>query len=51
MRGFADATGARSADQQDSSLLSVLSQSNILIVRPPNDPARDIGEIVNVMDI
>ena len=51
MRGFADATGVRSADQQDSSLLSVLSQSNVLILRPPNDPARAIDEIVNVMDI
>jgi molybdopterin molybdotransferase len=51
MRGFADVSGVRSADQQDSSLLSVLSQSNVLIVRPPNDPARDSGEIVNVVDI
>lgn len=51
MRGFADAAGVRSADQQDSSLLSVLSQSNVLIVRPPNDPAREIGEIVSVVDI
>ena len=51
MRGFADASGVRSADQQDSSLLSVLSQSNVLIVRPPNDPARAIGDIVHVVDI
>ena len=51
MRGFADVTGARSADQQDSSLLSVLSQSNVLIARPPNDPARDIGEMVEIVDI
>lgn len=51
MRGFVDASGVRSADLQDSSLLSVLSQSNVLIVRPPNDPARDVGEFVQVMDI
>ena len=51
MRGFADVTGVRSADQQDSSLLSVLSQSNVLIARPPNDPAREIGEMVEVVDI
>ena len=51
MRGFAGANGVHSADQQDSSLLSVLSQSNVLIVRPPNDPARNIGECINVMDI
>jgi len=51
VRGFADVTGVRSADQQDSSLLSVLSQSNVLIARPPNDPAREIGEMVEVVDI
>ncbi|MBT3467259.1 MAG: molybdopterin molybdenumtransferase MoeA, partial [Rhodobacteraceae bacterium] len=51
LRGFADANGVHGADKQDSSLLSVLSQSNVLIVRPPNDPARNIGEYVNVMDI
>ncbi|MFT5786112.1 MAG: molybdopterin molybdotransferase [Ascidiaceihabitans sp.] len=51
MRGFADASGVRCADQQDSSLLSVLSQSNVLIARPSNDPARDIGEMVQVVDI
>ena len=51
MRGFADAFGVRCADQQDSSLLSVLSQSNVLIARPSNDPARDIGELVQVVDI
>lgn len=51
MRGFADVTGVRSADQQDSSLLSVLSQSNVLIARPPNDPARGIGEMVEIVDI
>ncbi len=33
-------------DRQDSSLLSVLSQANALIVRPPGDPARDPGDMV-----
>jgi molybdopterin molybdotransferase len=51
MRGFADGAGVIIADQQDSSLLSVLSQSNVLIVRPPNDPARSVGETVNIVDI
>lgn len=51
MRGFADKNGVSVADQQDSSLLSVLSQSNVLIVRAPNDPAREAGENVNVVDI
>ena len=51
MRGFADANGVRCADQQDSSLLTVLSQSNVLIVRPPNDPPRNVGENIQVLDI
>ncbi|MDG1471741.1 MAG: molybdopterin molybdotransferase MoeA [Ascidiaceihabitans sp.] len=51
MRGFADPSGVRSADQQDSSLLSVLSASNALIVRAANAPAQDTGEMVDVLDL
>ena len=51
MRGHSDSDGVHIDDQQDSSLLSVLSQSNVLIVRPPNDPARAVGEMVKVVDI
>jgi molybdopterin molybdotransferase len=51
MRGYVDATGVRSADQQDSSLLSVLSESNVLIVRPALAPAQDAGEMVDVLDL
>lgn len=36
-------------DRQDSSLLSVLSTSNALIVRPPNDAERAPGELVEVI--
>ncbi|WP_298256200.1 gephyrin-like molybdotransferase Glp [uncultured Litoreibacter sp.] len=36
-------------DRQDSSLLSVLSHANALIVRPPNDPNRKIGALVEVI--
>lgn len=50
MRGFADADGVRCADQQDSSLLSVLSASNVLIVRAADAPAQDVGEMVDVLD-
>lgn len=32
-------------DQQDSSLLSVLAQADALMIRPPQDPARNAGEI------
>lgn len=45
------AGGVRPFASQDSSLLSVLAQSDCLIVRPPNDPARDIGDLVEVMPI
>lgn len=38
-------------DKQDSSLQSVLSRANALIVRPPQDCAREIGEVVEVVRI
>lgn len=31
------------AGRQDSALLTVLAGANVLVVRPPNDPARDAG--------
>lgn len=34
------------ADSQDSSLLSVLADSNALLMRPVDDPARDAGDMV-----
>lgn len=37
--------------RQDSSLLSVLGQSNALMVRSPNDPARKAGETVEFIQI
>ncbi len=33
-------------DRQDSALLSVLAQSDALLIRPPNDGPREIGEMV-----
>lgn len=39
------------AGPQDSSLLSVLARSNALIVRPPHDPARTAGHIVDAIVI
>ncbi|MEP2030022.1 MAG: gephyrin-like molybdotransferase Glp [Paracoccaceae bacterium] len=39
------------ADQQDSSLLTVLAESNALLVRAPHDPAREIGEVVQYLPI
>jgi molybdopterin molybdotransferase len=36
---------------QDSSMLSVLSASDALLVRPPHDPLRKAGDIVQVIDL
>jgi molybdopterin molybdotransferase len=36
---------------QDSSMLSVLAGANALLVRPPHDPARAKGEIVQIIDL
>jgi molybdopterin molybdotransferase len=38
-------------DRQDSSLLTVLSQANALIVRPPEDAARQAGETVRYLPL
>jgi molybdopterin molybdotransferase len=38
-------------DRQDSSLLSILSRANGLIVRPIGDPARKAGELVDYVPI
>lgn len=37
------------AERQDSSLLSVLSDANALVIRPPQDPPRDAGETLAFM--
>ncbi len=36
-------------DRQDSSLLSILAQANILMVRDPNDPALKAGDKVDII--
>lgn len=38
-------------DNQDSSLLRMLSQSNALLVRPPNDAPRKIGDVVEYIPL
>lgn len=38
-------------DRQDSSLLSILSQANALLVRPIDDSARQAGETVDVVPL
>ena len=37
--------------RQDSSLLSVLASANALMVRPPHDPARTAGTLVDIIAI
>lgn len=37
--------------KQDSSLLTVLSEANCLLVQPPNSPAQNTGDMVDVIDI
>ncbi|WP_377513128.1 gephyrin-like molybdotransferase Glp [Octadecabacter sp. R77987] len=49
LRGVVSAEGARAFDKQDSSLLTVLSDANCLIVQPPNGPAQDTGEMVDIL--
>jgi molybdopterin molybdotransferase len=35
--------------KQDSSMMSLLAQSDGLVVRPPHDPARSVGDLVSVL--
>ena len=49
MRGRLDAEGLVAAPRQDSALLSVLAGSDVLIVRPPHDPARAAGEMAEYL--
>jgi molybdopterin molybdotransferase len=46
MRGTFRDTGVAPLDRQDSSLLSVLAAADALIIRPPNDPERVVGDKV-----
>ncbi|WP_299813206.1 molybdopterin molybdotransferase MoeA [uncultured Jannaschia sp.] len=51
MRGRRVEGGCVAEARQDSSLLSVLARADLLILRPPNDPARETGDIVDVVDL
>ena len=50
MRAHRDGDRIEVAERQDSSLLSVLAQANALVVRPPQDPARDAGATVRFIE-
>ncbi len=51
MRATVDDTGIRAFDRQDSSLLSVLSEANALLVRPIGDGPRAAGEVVDYLPL
>ena len=51
MRARLMADGISLFDRQDSSLLSILSAADALIVRPPHDPARSAGETVDYLPL
>jgi len=44
MRAVAEGGDVTPFDRQDSALLSVLTQANALMIRPPHDPPRKIGD-------
>ncbi|SDY94826.1 molybdopterin molybdotransferase [Jannaschia faecimaris] len=49
MRAQLTASGMIVADRQDSSLLSVLAKATHLVIRPPHDPARNMGDVVTTI--
>ncbi|QBF32196.1 gephyrin-like molybdotransferase Glp [Thalassococcus sp. S3] len=51
MRAVIDSGTVRAFDNQDSSLLTVLSAANALLVRAPHDPARKAEEMVDYIPL
>lgn len=51
MRAHASGAEVRAFDRQASSLISVLADANCLLIRPPHDPARQAGEIVEILPL
>ena len=49
LRARTTQAGVTPFDTQDSSLLSVLSEADCLIIQPPNDPGRPPGATVPVL--
>jgi len=46
MRAVVDENGITACERQDSALLTVLADANALLIRPPADPPRKTGDIV-----
>lgn len=51
MRAHVDAQGIHAFERQDSSLLTVLSAANALLIRPAGDATRTIGETVEYLPL
>ncbi len=51
MRGRLEDGGLNAFDRQDSSLLSVLAEANVLIVRPPHESEKAVGEPVEYLPL
>ena len=51
MRARREGSGVAAFDRQDSSLLSVLAGAEVLIVRPPHDGPRAVGEPVTCLPL
>ena len=51
MRAIKTSEGVAAFDAQDSSLLGVLAQSDTLLIRPPHDPARETGDMVEIIHL
>jgi molybdopterin molybdotransferase len=51
MRAIIDMGQIAPLERQDSALLSVLAQANALLLRPPNDPPRSIGDTVSFIPL
>ena len=47
MRATCDGSTVHPEDNQDSSLLGVLSRADVLVVRRPHDPARKAGDLID----
>jgi molybdopterin molybdotransferase len=39
----------RAFERQDSALLTVLAEADALLIRPPHDPPREIGETMSYL--
>ncbi|TLP56760.1 molybdopterin molybdotransferase MoeA [Parasedimentitalea maritima] len=51
MRAQLDGAEIHAFDRQDSALLTVLASANALLIRPPFDPARKTGEMVDYLPL